>query len=105
MHDDIESAVDGHPPRPVPVPGLVDGLVTAAVDEDGSISVHLIIGSPNALGEGCPHIELVLGREQVGILGETLLGVCRPRATPADPETPPVPCCIGISLDSAVSAR
>ncbi|MFL6128783.1 MAG: hypothetical protein ACJ73E_06940, partial [Mycobacteriales bacterium] len=87
------------------VPGLVDGLVTAVVEDDGSISIHLRIGSPGTHREDCPHIEFVLDREHAGTLGETLLRARRPHTSPADAETPPVPCCIGIWLDPAQSDR
>ena len=96
---DIENARSRQLARAALVPGLVDGLVTTAVDQDGSISVHLVIGTSETSGEDCPHIELVLKREHAGILGELLLGVRRPRVSPADGVALPIPCCIGISLN------
>jgi hypothetical protein len=102
-HGDIESARNKESVRSALVPGLVDGVVTAALDQDGSISVHVTIGAPGLYQEEHAHIELVFEREHAAVLGETLLGVRGPRAAPADHKTPPVPCCIGIHIDFALS--
>jgi hypothetical protein len=102
-HGDVDSARTAELVRSVPVPGLVDGLVTAAFGQDGSISVHLVTGT-GSYQDRRVHVEVVLDREHAGILGETLLGV-RPRASPADREALSVPCCIGICIDLGEAGR
>jgi len=104
-HGDIENARNEESVRSALVPGLVDGMVTTVLDQDGSISVHVVIGSSGAYQEERAHIELVLTREHAGTLGETLLGLRRPRASPADRETRPVPCCVGLCINSALWDR
>jgi hypothetical protein len=102
-HGGTENARNEQSARPASVSGLVDGLVTTAAAQDGSVSVQLVIGTPDRGGKESPHIEFVLDRKHAAILGETLLGVLRPRASPADRGGPAVPCCIGICLNSSLS--
>jgi len=104
-HGGIENTRKKEPVRSALVPGLVDGLVTTVLDQDGNISVHLVVGASGTYQEERAHIELVLTREHAGMLGEALLGLRRPRASPADRETRPVPCCIGICINSALLDR
>ncbi len=104
-HGDIENARDRASVRSAFAPGLVDGQVTAAVDQDGSISVNLVIGTSGTGQEERAFIEFVLDREHAKILGEALLGARRPRASPADCETLPVPCYVGICINFAPSGR
>jgi hypothetical protein len=104
-HGDIENARNMESVRSAFAPGLVDGQVTTALDQDGSISVNLVIGTSGTCQEEHAHIEFVLDREHAEILGEALLGACRPRASPADCETLPVPCYVGICINFALSGR
>ena len=98
---DFENTWNGGSGRSSPVPGLVDGLVTTSLEEDGSTSVRLIIGSSGMRQEERGHIELVLKREYAQMLGETLLGMRRPDDSPANGVIPPFPCSIGICIDTA----
>jgi len=101
-HGGTESPRTERSARSALVSGLVDGLVTTAAAQDGSVSVQLVIGTPDRAKDS-PHIEFVLDREHAGMLGETLLSMLRPRASPADRGALGVPCCIGICLNSALS--
>ncbi len=104
-YGDIENSRNRESARSAFAPGLVDGQVTAAVDQDGSISVNLVIGTSGTCQEERAYIEFVLDREHAEILGEALLGARRPRASPADCGTLPVPCYVGICINFAFSGR
>lgn len=97
---DLENTWNGGAERSILVPGLVDGLVTTSLEEDGSTSVRLIIGSSGMCQEERGHIELVLNREYAEMLGETLLGMQQPGDSPANGVIPPFPCSIGICIDT-----
>lgn len=75
------------------IPGVVDGTVSVSLDQGGNITLHVLIrdGRPSDAGGG-DYVEIVLGPEHAGQLGETLRGGIQRSAT--------VPCSVGVRLDS-----
>ncbi|MDO0914711.1 hypothetical protein QQM39_28940 [Streptomyces sp. DT2A-34] len=79
------------------IPGVVDGTVSVSLDHAGNVTLHVLVGDVGLSGAGGgDYVEIVLGPEHAGELGETLRGVNHRSQT--------VPCSVGVRFDSRPSA-
>ncbi|MEV0532348.1 hypothetical protein [Kitasatospora sp. NPDC050463] len=80
------------------IPGVVDGTVTATLDAEGNVSLHVLVGRHGRNSERCDHIEFILTEENARQLGAMLT-----TATATAARTGPVPCSVGVRLNSPFS--
>lgn len=82
------------------VPGVVDGLITAQTDADGSISLRIQIKMGRLAAESREHVEVVLDPRHCEALVEALRSTGS--ATPPEPRPfQAIPCSVGINLHSS----
>ncbi|MFI0976602.1 hypothetical protein ACH4SP_06190 [Streptomyces sp. NPDC021093] len=70
------------------IPGVVDGRVSAFPNEDGDISVHIVIGKIGSSDETGDRVELIITRENAGRIGEAMMAG----------RSNGVPCSVGVAL-------
>ncbi|MGV9265256.1 hypothetical protein ACWDRR_11390 [Kitasatospora sp. NPDC003701] len=78
------------------IPGVVDGTVTATLDAEGNVSLHVLVGRHGRNSERCDRIEFILTEENARQLGAMLTNATAAR-------TGPVPCSVGVRLNSPFS--
>lgn len=88
--------------RLVGVSGVVDGLISASVAEDGSVSLQVRIGTGDVAGGPRDHVEIILDLEYANGLG-ALFNDGR-RSVPVGAEGQWSPCCVGIRLHASTPA-
>lgn len=80
------------------IPGVVDGRVTAFPGEDGTVSVHIVIGRLGSSDTVCDRVELIIERQDAERIGEAMMtgrsdavacsvGVALQRALPRTPSS------------------
>ncbi|MEV8597867.1 hypothetical protein ACIHFC_01455 [Streptomyces sp. NPDC052013] len=85
----------GHPAVLPLVPGVVDGVVAAVTDTDGSVALQIRIKFPGAGHDRSDRIEVVLEPEHREALTQVLLAAARPAGAPVH-HLPLIPCSVGV---------
>ncbi|MEU4129924.1 hypothetical protein [Streptomyces wuyuanensis] len=73
------------------IPGVVDGTIAPSVDADGNVSFHIVIRDIGRSSEEADYVEVVLTHQDA----EALMSMAGAAA--------PVPCSVGVRLNSAPS--
>ncbi|MEV8565839.1 hypothetical protein AB0436_09725 [Streptomyces sp. NPDC051322] len=82
------------------ISGVVDAMVTTNRGTDGSLAFHLVVG-PADHPQECDRIEFVLGPEHA----RALFGSMSDWSGPASHGSPPMPCRVGVELNTGSMAR